>query len=287
MHTNRFTSAIDTITGTVAVDAGSDDEPLRILLTNDDGWDAPGLVMLAEALRSAGHDVTVVAPAANRSGASANVSFIGTLAVTRHDERTFAVHGTPVEAVSFGLDVVFAGDAPDLVISGANDGENVGAMVLYSGTVAAAAAALNAGVPAIAVSSEFDLETFTVDHRPTVAAVVELVTALGRRRIDGAVLPAGVGINLNHPRSSAGEDPEVEVTRTGRGWFALEYHLDELPAPGTTTEANVGFRLDVPEPLDGADTTALAAGRISVAVLHPGMDRPPVGLVGPHEAAVA
>ncbi|MFD9636507.1 5'/3'-nucleotidase SurE, partial [Streptomyces violascens] len=112
--------------------------PLRILLTNDDGYDAPGIRLMSQRLTAAGYDVTIVAPLTNQSGAGTKMMSATTVTVKHPEPRVWAVDGTPGDAVSFGLAEVFAGRAPDLVISGTNFGPNVAALASHSGTVGGA-----------------------------------------------------------------------------------------------------------------------------------------------------
>lgn len=133
--------------------------PLDILLTNDDGWQAPGLRALYDALRAAGHRVTVSAPDHNASGTGASFTW-GTIEV-RRDPADAAIHGvggSPATAAVFGITALYPRDhRPDLVVSGINDGENTGSQLAVSGTVGAALAGtmlVTPPVPGIAVNAE-------------------------------------------------------------------------------------------------------------------------------------
>jgi len=122
----------------------------QILLTNDDGIQAPGLKSLEESLASLG-EVTVVAPDREMSGASQSISVHAPLRVRQLDERHYAVSGTPADTVIIALYHLLP-QKPDLVVSGINPGGNLGESVVYSGTVAAAMEAVLHGVPSIAIS---------------------------------------------------------------------------------------------------------------------------------------
>lgn len=133
--------------------------PLDILLTNDDGWRAPGLRAMYDALRAAGHRVTVSAPDHNASGTGASFTW-GTVEVQR-DPADAAIHGvaaTPATAAVFGITALYPpGRRPDFVVSGINDGENTGSQLVISGTVGAALAGtmlVTPPVPGIAVNAE-------------------------------------------------------------------------------------------------------------------------------------
>jgi 5'-nucleotidase len=133
---------------------------MRILLTNDDGVNSPGLLLLADALRRAGHRVFVLAPAADRSGVSHSITFLsGPRKLIAVGEDAWSCDGTPVDCVIIGL---LGGlpelcaslhDAPpDMVISGINRGANLGTDLAYSGTAAAARQAAICGIPSLALS---------------------------------------------------------------------------------------------------------------------------------------
>ena len=126
---------------------------MDILLTNDDGISGVGINKLAELLRLQGkHKVTVIAPEVNRSGISHAVSLlVGPVKMTRLDENTYTCSGNPADCVVTALLGILP-EKPELVISGINQGENLGTDIIYSGTVAAARQASFAGIPAIAFS---------------------------------------------------------------------------------------------------------------------------------------
>ena len=127
---------------------------MRILLTNDDGFDAPGIAAMARAAKALG-EVTVAAPAIHYSGASHSVSIDGALKVQKkHFDGGvdgWKIWGTPFDCCSLAI-AALMDDKPDLVISGINGGSNVGRDILHSGTIGAASAAHWAGVPTMAVS---------------------------------------------------------------------------------------------------------------------------------------
>lgn len=123
---------------------------MKILISNDDGYLAPGIVALANALREIA-EITVVAPDSNRSGASNALTLDRPLSVQRADNGFYFVNGTPSDCVHIALTALMS-EKPDLVVSGINNGQNMGDDTLYSGTVAAATEAYLFGVPAIAFS---------------------------------------------------------------------------------------------------------------------------------------
>src|SRR5487761_861039 len=142
----------------------------RLLLTNDDGLQAPGLKALEDALRPLG-DIAVVAPDREMSGTSQSLTLYSPLRVHAVDERHFSVSGTPADAVILALHRLLA-EPPDLVVSGINPGGNMGENVVYSGTVGAAMEAAINHVPAIAVSIVYRGKHF--DYQPAVRFVERL-----------------------------------------------------------------------------------------------------------------
>ncbi len=171
----------------------------EILITNDDGIDAPGLDALAVALSDVGH-VTVVAPDRERSAVSHGITLIEPVMYHQIAERRFAVQGTPADCVITALMRIMP-RPPSLVVSGVNRGLNIGHDILYSGTVAAATEAVMQGIPAIAVSAHFDYKS---------AAEVSAQLA---SRVLAEGLPPDVLLNVNHPRNWNGE---CRLTRQGR-----------------------------------------------------------------------
>ena len=124
---------------------------MKILLTNDDGFDAKGLTCMRDMLVSLGHKVLVVAPDRNCSASSHSLTLRSAIIFKKINDNLVVVQGTPVDCVYLALNGLLD-YTPDLVISGINEGENLGDDVIYSGTLAAATEARLAGVPALAIS---------------------------------------------------------------------------------------------------------------------------------------
>ena len=123
---------------------------MKILVSNDDGYDAPGITALATALSSLA-EITVVAPSRNRSATSNSITVDRPLRITQADNGFYFVDGTPADCVHLAV-TGFLDFRPDLVVSGVNDGANLGDDTIYSGTVAAAMEGYLLGIPSIAVS---------------------------------------------------------------------------------------------------------------------------------------
>jgi len=127
---------------------------MRLLLTNDDGINSPGLLLLAAALRKAGHKVFVLAPSADRSGVSHSITFLNKPnKIVQVDEDTWSCDGTPVDCVVIGLMGGLPECAPlDAIVSGINRGANLGTDLVYSGTAAAARQGALCNIPSLALS---------------------------------------------------------------------------------------------------------------------------------------
>ncbi len=140
---------------------------MRILITNDDGIDAPGLAVLkktASRLAGPGGDVWTVAPATEQSGTGHCVSFVRPFLISKISEREFAVEGTPADCVLAGLYDIMPPHRPDFVLSGINRGNNSGENALYSGTVGAALEASLHGLTGIALSQYFGPDNRGLDN---------------------------------------------------------------------------------------------------------------------------
>ncbi len=162
---------------------------MRILIANDDGYQSPGIQALHAALKELG-PATIVAPDRNRSGASHSLTLSHPILVRAHGPGVYSVEGTPTDSVAVALGGVLEYE-PDMVVSGINDGPNMGDDVLYSGTVAAAMEGRSLGHPAIAVS----MASFEPTHYISAARVaVELI-----KRHNSLPLPADSILNVNVP----------------------------------------------------------------------------------------
>ncbi|AOY89251.1 5'/3'-nucleotidase SurE [Marinobacter salinus] len=127
----------------------------RILITNDDGINAPGLAVLEKIARNLAEEVWIVAPEHDRSGAGQSISIHDPLRVYETGPKRYAVSGTPADCVLYSLAQWFGETPPDLVLSGVNCGANISDSVQYSGTVGAVLSALHMNIPAIALSQAF------------------------------------------------------------------------------------------------------------------------------------
>ncbi len=231
-----------------------DDRPL-ILMTNDDGYDARGLVSMAAALVDFAR-VVVVAPAMEQSACSHKLTLHSALRLHEVREGWFRLDGTPADCVYVGL---FAGERvlprkPDLVVSGLNEGLNLGLDVYYSGTVAGAREAAMRGVPGLAVSAD---PCADLDAAARIgASIARAAIACAPRWSSPPVL------NVNVPPGSSWQ---VCVTRPGRRVYGegVEFRRDPrgreylwIGGPGVRNEGEVG-----------TDTAAFEAGQVGVSSL--------------------
>ena len=131
---------------------------MRILLTNDDGVNAPGLKILEKIARQFSDDIWIVAPAEENSGAGHSLTLTRPVRIRQHGDRHYSVAGTPTDSVMMALGVIMQDTRPDLVLSGVNRGANLGDDITYSGTVSAAMEGALAGVRSIAMSQVYGKE---------------------------------------------------------------------------------------------------------------------------------
>ncbi|MCP4697673.1 MAG: 5'/3'-nucleotidase SurE [Gammaproteobacteria bacterium] len=182
---------------------------MKILVSNDDGYRAPGIKCLVRTLEQLSEisSVTVVAPDRERSGASNSLTLEQPLRAVRAKNGFVSVNGTPTDCVHLAITGLLE-ETPDMVISGINAGSNLGDDVLYSGTVAAAMEGRFLGLPALAVS----LTGEQPRHYQTAAKVVESVI----KRLNTQTLPANTILNINVPDLPREEIAGMEATRLGQ-----------------------------------------------------------------------
>lgn len=228
---------------------------MRILVSNDDGYFAPGIEQLAAALRKCA-DITVVAPERDRSGASNSLTLDRPLFVRRAPNGFLFVNGTPTDCVHLAVTGLLD-HLPDMVISGINDGANMGDDTVYSGTVAAATEGYLLGIPSVAIS----LASKTAAHFETAAQVaVELVERHARA-------PAGAWLlNVNVPDIAPSALQGIVVTRLGRR------HKAEAVIPAQSPRGEtvywVGAAGAAADAGEGTDFHAVATNRVSVTPLQ-------------------
>ena len=274
---NRFHAALICFGLVLTVIGQAQERSLKILLTNDDGFDSAGLKVMRAALVAAGHQVTVVAPATNMSSTGMSMSS-GTLIVDNKGDGVWAVHGTPADAAVLGLSHILRGNAQDLVVSGTNAGQNLGSSANSSGTVSAAIAASRLGVPAIATSAGLGADSGAAY---TVAAtlVTQMISSLIASRPAGErLLPDRIVVNVNVPARPA-------ARLLGLRWAPLSRNSSYVRVYSATENPNeVRARLALSnEPLTEKDTDLALFGQGFVTLTLLDGD---LGLTPPAGAAV-
>jgi 5'-nucleotidase len=226
----------------------------NILVSNDDGIHAPGLTALAAALEKLG-EVYVVAPDRERSAVGHALTLHRPLRVDAIGPRRFAVNGTPTDCVNLAILGILP-VRPDVVVSGINNGSNLGDDVTYSGTVSAAMEGSLLGVPAVAVSL-IDASG-DADYRPAARTAVAVARLLLRDRQSGVTL-----VNVNVPR---GEPRGLRMTRLGRRVYSEK--VTEERDPRGKLYYWIGAGPPAWEAGEDTDFAAVHAGYVSVTPLH-------------------
>jgi 5'-nucleotidase len=235
---------------------------MRILLTNDDGVDSPGLHALRQIAAELSDDVWIVAPETNQSGASHSLSLHEPLRMRRIDDRAFAVRGTPTDSVIMGVRHVLKDRAPDLVLSGVNRGANMAEDVTYSGTIAGAFEGTILGIRSIALSQAYGSDAAKGPKWQTaIAHGPRLVRAL--LAMDWA--PFSV-MNVNFPDREPDDVAGTVATTQGRrdpGLLQIEERRDTWGNPYYW----LAFERRRSSAAEGTDLWAVYSGRISVTPL--------------------
>lgn len=233
---------------------------MRILVTNDDGINAPGLVVLREIAEALSSEVWVVAPETDQSGLSHSLTLNDPLRLRRVEERVFALRGTPTDCVIMGVREVME-EAPDLILSGVNSGHNISDDVTYSGTIAAAMEGTMLRVPSIALSQGYDW-----DSGAEIPWNVARVHAAGlvRKVIDKGIEP-GILININFPSCAADDVAGVQITRQGALSHGL--FLDKRDDGRMNPYYWLTYRRQPQNVIAGTDMDALQQNYISITPL--------------------
>lgn len=227
-----------------------------ILVTNDDGIRAPGLRLLADALAPLA-EVQVYAPDRQRSAVGHGVSLHNPLRVGELAPGWYMVDGTPTDCVMLAVRALL-GRRPDLVVSGVNNGANLGDDVTYSGTVAGAYEGMLLGVPSIAVSDV----SYTPQHMGTAAQFGAKIAA----HVLAHGLPEDTVLNVNVPDVPYEALTGVAITRMGRRNYQDEILRREDPRGGTYYWIGGSTPSHVQE--SGTDFEAIEQGKVSVTPLH-------------------
>lgn len=243
----------------------------RILIVNDDGIDAPGIVLLEKIVRGISDDIWVVAPDEEKSGAGHSISTYHPMRAQQRDERHFAVKGTPTDCALLGVYELIPDRKPDIIISGINRGGNIAEDITYSGTASAAMEGAMLGIPAISLSQA------TRPPAPVHWATAEAWAGRVIEMLIGMEWRPGSFINVNFPDCPPEEVRGIRVTTQGLrppGAFRPMRRVDErhVPyywtkiefpdgghAPGNDLQAAMDKEVSVtPLQLDMTDRGALA-----------------------------
>lgn len=229
---------------------------MLILLTNDDGIYAEGLIELEKTLKRVA-DVMVFAPDREQSASSHSLTLERPLRIHQRDKRHFACDGTPTDCVLLAVHGILKHKLPDLVISGINHGANMGEDVTYSGTVAAAIEGANLGIPSISVSYT-DTADFA-SFKPAAQFVARLV-----RQFDKLDLEPGTFLNINFPKLRGNKFQKYRFTKLGR----REYR--DIVIENTDPRGKHYYWIggeSTWEDIDGSDFEAVSEGYVSISPL--------------------
>ena len=292
------------ISAAVLASMASQVAALNIVLTNDDGFETANIQVLYSALLEAGHDVILSAPYSGQSGTSGQIAFLRPIGPTSEASeegllpagsygigetsiapQQYYVNGSPAAAALYGMDVKALdiwGSRPDLLISGPNEGNNLGVVTPHSGTVGATVTALNKGIPAVAVSAK----SGDAEQAEIVAdLVVKLVDELDGP--NGVKLPVSIGLNVNMPAidvaTQSADDFTFKFTRIGTSsTMGLQFYeaLGESPVAvgfGIPDETTLpGVSVEIPATQAGypddtssrSESNALQPKTVTVSVIQ-------------------
>jgi 5'-nucleotidase len=239
---------------------------MNILLSNDDGYTAPGLNALYKALVTLGHEVTVIAPEHNNSAKSNSITLNSPLYVHEGANGFRYVNGTPADCVHIALTGLLK-TKPDLVVSGINNGANMGDDTIYSGTVGAAMEGYLFGIPAVAFS-QVDKDWAHIDDAARKAAdiVAQLIANELLQPVPDDHMHWPWLLNVNIPNLPYEDIGPVEVTRLGRRHAAQP--VIEQASPRGETMYWIGAAGPVKDAEPGTDFYATSQGRVAVTPLH-------------------
>lgn len=226
----------------------------RVLLSNDDGIDAPGIQILEAVAAHFADEVWVVAPATDNSGVSNSVSLREPVRVEKRGIRKFAVHGTPADCVAVAVRHLMKDTPPDVLLSGINSGSNIGFETVLSGTVGAAITGVLLGIPSVALSQD-KLPEAKPEWHTAEAQCLPVLQALF-----DAGLPPECCLNVNFPNLPDGQVKGIRVTRQGIGkvkgmtvtpttdphgedyfWLRVEHGITDLPEHSEVSAVAAGY----------------------------------------------
>ena len=243
----------------------------RILISNDDGIESPGIKILEQIARELSDDVWVVAPDQEQSGASHSLTTRRPLRLTQVAEQRYAVDGTPTDCVLLAVKKVLRERRPDLVLSGINGGSNAGEDMTYSGTVAAAMEATLLGIPAVALSQDYP------DGSPIPWDTGKAFGAEVVRRLLKQEWPANTLINVNFP--GVPPDRVAGFAVTSQGKRDIADNLTESRDPRGRPYYWIGPIRETGDAEPGTDIAALIENKVSITPVN--MDLTYIRLLDP------
>lgn len=232
----------------------------RVLLTNDDGIDAPGLKVLEEVALEIADEVWVVAPAHDQSGTSHSLSLHSPLRASPEGDKRFAITGTPADCVVMAARHLMP-EPPEMLLSGVNRGANIGVETVFSGTVGAAMTGMLLGIPSIALSQAFSDRAnvpWTVARRHAAEAILKFPSSQWSKQSC---------LNINFPDVAADKVGGIVLTSQGKG------HLDNVKVVPGKDPRNLDYhwlslqRSDEAD-LAGSEVEAIQQGKISITPLQ-------------------
>jgi 5'-nucleotidase len=233
----------------------------RVMLTNDDGIDAPGMKVLEEIAAQIAREVWVVAPEHDQSGQSHAISLHHALRIVERGERRFGVTGTPGDCAAIGLCHLMQDAPPQLVLSGVNRGLNLGMETVFSGTVGGAMTAMMLGCPALALSQAFV-------RRDAVPWDTARDLGVGTiQRLLEVGWSANAVLNINFPPIPAAEAGPMTLARQGEGAVA-GMHVDTRVDPRGMSYHWLNFKRGDIQQGPESDYSAMRAGKIVVTPLR-------------------
>ncbi|MDA0305372.1 MAG: 5'/3'-nucleotidase SurE [Proteobacteria bacterium] len=231
----------------------------RVLISNDDGINAPGLKALEGIMQKLAVEVWVVAPETEQSAASHSLTLRIPLRIRNLSQHRYAINGTPTDCVLLGIKEIMKEAPPDLVVSGINRGGNMGEDVTYSGTVAAAMEGTLLGVPSVALSQ------LQKDGHPVKWGTAEKWVAKVMKKLTKEAWPKGVLMNVNFPNVLAAKVTGIEITRQGQRKIGSDLVRGEDPRGEPYYWIGAQRREQHYGP--GTDLEALSRGAVSVTPL--------------------
>lgn len=248
---------------------------MRILLTNDDGFEAPGMKVLLDIAQSLSNDLWIVAPSEEQSGAGHSLTITRPLRIRQRGDQQYSVDGTPTDSVMLAVAKIMKDNPPDLILSGVNRGANLGEDVTYSGTVSATMEGALAGIPSIALSQAYERWGMG-DDVPFEAARQwgeKVLRPLVKQSMDHRTL-----ININFPAVAADQVKGVRVVSQGiRDYGRLQIVSNHDPRGFEYHWFGLGPMVETPA--HSTDLEAIEDGYVAVTPLHldlthyPSMDK--------------